>query len=91
MKLDIEPSAALAGPEAREAADHVLDEMWDHDLAARLRQGSTRRDFAGCAARISEDRYNGGSTAALATIYIMLAHGVQTALDFQADLSHHEG
>ncbi len=50
-----------------------------------------RRAFAGLAARISDDRYSGGSNGAISAIIIMHKHGVKAAIDFAKDLQHHEG
>lgn len=55
-----------------------------------LNEAEDRKGFARLAGNIAEDRYSAGSTAARATIYILLHHGYQAAVDFAADLEHHE-
>ena len=77
--------------EAVGQADDLLDGMSRHDpITDRLREGKTRRDFAMVAANITEDRYSAGSTAARATLIVLLKHGMKAAKDFVADLEHHE-
>lgn len=74
---------------AAEVAENLLDNF-DRFLVDRLREGKDRRDFAMVAANITEDRYSAGSTAARATLIILLQHGLQAAQEFMADLEHHE-
>jgi hypothetical protein len=74
-------AASLDDPDVRKKKHFSTDP----DPAVRL-----RRDNAGVAAQIAEDRNNGASTAARYALAILMRDGIQAALDFAADLEHHE-
>lgn len=72
-------------------ADTVMDDVGDSMIRDMMRKATTRRDFAGVAMNIAEDRYSAGSTAARCAIAILIRHGITAAVDFAKDLEHHEG
>lgn len=85
------PLIQPGGTEEVRLADELLGGMSRHDpIADRLREGTTRRDFAMVAANITQDRYSAGSSAARATLIILLRHGLEAAKEFLDDLGHHE-
>lgn len=71
--------------------DDLIDDWSDSFLRDRLRSAKDRGGRASVAAAITEDRYGAGSAAARAALFILGTHGWQAALDFVADLEHHEG
>lgn len=76
-------------------ADAVLDALiageCDSWLRDRIREAKGRKDFASISCTVASDRYSAGSTAARIALFVLLNHGPDAALDFIADLEHHEG
>lgn len=69
----------------------VIDNKIDDRDTRKLFDGEyDRRKFGRAAMQITEDRYSAGSTAAEVTIAIAGRFGVQAAINFAEDLSHHE-
>ena len=74
----------------KDKAEQLLDNLNDQFLQGLVADAKDSSGFTRVAANIAQDRYSAGSSAARITIYIMLVHGYQMAVDFMNDLDHNE-
>ena len=80
----------LTAEEIDRIAGTLEDGIGPYERWIEVQECRTRRDYARIAMRIAEDRYSAGSSAVRVALIILLRHGVQAAIDFMADLRHHE-
>ena len=75
----------------RDVVDDLIDNIGNlSDERKRAREARTRRDWAWFAMQIASDCYTAGSQAATIATIILLKFGHDAALDFLADMKHHE-